>query len=107
MAGIEFVHEAIMHIISERCYALIIIVSPDFFRSSANNFFTSYAQALNIEEGKNKIFPCLYRDCILPKTLKFYFVLNYIRAGNLYNFWDRLKESLERAALINGTKLEN
>lgn len=102
MGGIEFVHEAIMHAISERCHALIIIVSPDFFRSPANTFFTSYAQALSIEKGRNKIFPCLYRDCILPDTLRFYFVLNYIRAGNLFNFWDKLKESLEKAALMDG-----
>lgn len=104
IGGIQFEHEAIMHAISERCLSLIIIVSPDFLRSSANTFFTNYATALNIEKGKNKIFPCLYRECILPDTLRFYFVLNYYRAGKLYNFWDRLKDSLERAKFIDNTK---
>lgn len=41
------------------------------------------------------IIPCLYENCILPPNLSFYFVLNYQRSGKLYNFWDKLKQSIQ------------
>lgn len=86
-----------MHLISVRCNRLIIIVSKAFLRSPENNFFVNYTQALGIEQGKNKIIPCLYEHCDLPQTLKIYFILNYLRSGSLYNFWDKLRETLETA----------
>lgn len=43
-------HDAILRLISERCNRLIVIMSPAFFKSAANTFFMSYAQALGIGE---------------------------------------------------------
>jgi len=48
VAGVEFEHEAVMKLISERCNRLLIIVSPNFLKSSANKFFLNYTQALSI-----------------------------------------------------------
>lgn len=48
VAGVEFEHEAVMKLISERCNRLLIIVSPSFLKSSANKFFLNYTQALSI-----------------------------------------------------------
>lgn len=94
LGGIMFEHEAIMRLISERCNRLIVIVSPAFLKSSANEFFVSFAQALAIEEKRRKIIPCLYEYCNLPKPLSFYFHLKYYQSGKLFNFWDKLSDSI-------------
>lgn len=48
IGGVTYEHEAVMKLIYNRCNRLIIIVSPSFLESSANQFFMSYAQALSI-----------------------------------------------------------
>lgn len=95
IGGVSFEHEAILKLISERCNRLIVIVSPAFLESPANNFFVNFATALGITERRRRIIPCLYRQCVLPETLEFYFLLNYQRSGKLWNFWDKLKKSIE------------
>uniref|UniRef100_A0A0K8TL98 Putative tir domain protein n=1 Tax=Tabanus bromius TaxID=304241 RepID=A0A0K8TL98_TABBR len=99
LGGIPFEHEAIMRLISERCNRLVIVVSPNFFRSPANSFFVSYAAALGIEQRRRKIVPCVYRACELPPTLSFYFLLYYERSGRFWNFWDKLRDSLQATVI--------
>lgn len=48
VAGLEFEHEAVMELISERCNRLLIIISPNLMKHSANKFFLNYTQALSI-----------------------------------------------------------
>lgn len=50
MVGGQFEHEAVMNLIAERCNRLVVIVSPAFFESAANTFFTNFAQAIAIGE---------------------------------------------------------
>lgn len=94
VAGIEFEHEAVMKLISERCNRLLIIVSPSFLKSSANKFFLNYTQALSIEKRQRKIIPCIYKSCELPVQLKYIFNLDYNRKG-LYDFWGKLRDSIQ------------
>ncbi|KAI4503038.1 hypothetical protein M0802_002082 [Mischocyttarus mexicanus] len=94
IGGISFEHEAVMTLISERCNRMIIIISPNFFKSSANQFFMNYAQAVSIDKRQRKIIPCIYQKCVLPPQLSYMFVLDYTRVG-LYDFWGRLRDSIQ------------
>lgn len=48
LIGGQFEHEVVMNLIADRCNRLIVIVSPAFFESPANTFFTNFAQAIAI-----------------------------------------------------------
>lgn len=39
--------------------------------------------------------PCIYKKCILPPQLNFYFSLHYENRGKLFNFWDKLQQSIQ------------
>ncbi|KAJ8932755.1 hypothetical protein NQ314_014455 [Rhamnusium bicolor] len=67
----------------------------------------SFAQAIGIEQRQRKIIPCLYKACEnLPPELACYFLLDYRRSGKLWNFWDKLYDSL-RTAKHKTTTSEN
>ncbi|XP_062550965.1 myeloid differentiation primary response protein MyD88 [Armigeres subalbatus] len=95
LAGITFEHEAIIKLITERCRRLVVVISREFLKSSLNNFFVMYAQALQIDQKKRKIIPCVYERLELPANLKFYFILDYKRSNKLYNFWDKLEDAIK------------
>ncbi|XP_058832961.1 myeloid differentiation primary response protein MyD88 [Topomyia yanbarensis] len=95
LAGISFEHEAIIRLISERCRRLVVVISKEFLRSPLNEFFVTFAQALQIEQKKRKIIPCVYERLELPANLKFYFILDYKRSNKLYNFWDKLMDAIK------------
>lgn len=50
---------------------------------------------LSIEQRRRKIVPCIYKRCILPPQLNFYFSLHYENRGKLFNFWDKLQQSIQ------------
>lgn len=96
-----------------RCARLIVVISPAFLESNANKFFYSVAQSISIGEfpGRNpetgekrrnfaeqrqrKIIPCIYKDCgKLPPELDCYFKLDFRRSGALWNFWEKLRDSI-------------
>lgn len=82
--------------ITERCDRLIVVLSPEFFKSPANTFFINYTQALGIQQSKRKIIPCLFKSCQLPPSLSYLFVLNYMRMNKYWNFWQKLHDSLQK-----------
>ncbi|EGI65212.1 PREDICTED: myeloid differentiation primary response protein MyD88 isoform X3 [Acromyrmex echinatior] len=109
VAGLEFEHEAVMELISERCNRLLIIVSPNLMTHSANKFFLNYTQALSIEKRQRKIIPCIYKSCDLPFQLKYIFNLDYNRKG-LFDFWGRLRDSIQTSnstATSSSTQIGN
>lgn len=87
--------DAIMRMISERCERLLVIVSPAFFESSVNQFFLKFAQVAAIEQDKRKIIPVIYEKCILPSYLSIYWKLEYYRQSRYFNFWEKLRESIQ------------
>ncbi|XP_058465595.1 myeloid differentiation primary response protein MyD88-like [Malaya genurostris] len=95
LAGISFEHEAIIRLITERCRRLLVIISKEFLRSPLNEFFVTFTQALQIEQKKRKIIPCVYERLELPANLKFLHVLDYKRSNKLYNFWDKLVDAIK------------
>ncbi|XP_046389681.1 myeloid differentiation primary response protein MyD88 isoform X1 [Ischnura elegans] len=99
VGGLTFEHEAIMKLISERCNRLIVVVSPNFLKSEANKFFVTFAQALGIEQRQRKVVPCLYQRCQLPPELSYYFLLDFNRAGKLWNVWEKLRDSIQAPSL--------
>lgn len=46
------------------------------------------------EQNRRNIVPCVYKSCILPPQLNFYFALHYENRGRLFNFWDKLQQSI-------------
>jgi len=94
MPGVMFEHEVIGRVIEERCNRLLIIFSPSFLESQANQFLVSYTQALALETRQRKIIPVMYKRCALPPSVRYSFCLNFNRSGKLWNFWDRLSQSL-------------
>ncbi|XP_035739489.1 myeloid differentiation primary response protein MyD88-like [Vespa mandarinia] len=105
IGGINFEHEAVMTLISERCNRMIIIISPNFFKSSANEFFLNYSQAISIDKRQRKIIPCLYKKCVLPLQLKYMFILDYTRVG-LYDFWERLRDSIQVSNTLHNRNIK-
>ncbi|KYN02200.1 PREDICTED: myeloid differentiation primary response protein MyD88 [Cyphomyrmex costatus] len=109
VAGLEFEHEAVMELISERCNRLLIIVSPNLMKHSTNKFFLNYTQALSIEKRQRKIIPCIYKSCELPFQLKYIFNLDYNRKG-LFDFWGKLRDSIQApnsTATCSSTQIGN
>lgn len=87
--------DVIVRLIAERCNRLVVIISQSFFLSNANKYFVSFAQSIGIEQGKRKIIPCIYSSCKIPPELSCYFMLDYTKAGKLWNFWDKLYDSIQ------------
>ncbi|XP_078047688.1 myeloid differentiation primary response protein MyD88 isoform X2 [Augochlora pura] len=107
IAGITFEHVAIMTLISERCNRLIVIVTSNFLKSSANKFFLNYAQALSIEKCQRKVIPCRYETCQLPPQLSYVSTVDYYRAG-FYDFWGKLRDSIQTPSqAIRGFEKQN
>lgn len=100
IGGLPFEHAAIMQLIRERCRRLIVIVSPTFLKSPANNFFITFAQAVGLEQQQRKIIPCIYLKFPRPPqlSLSFYCVLDFTRTSHLWNNWERLSQSLRSAS---------
>lgn len=91
--------DAILRMISERCERLIVVISQAFLNSHANEFLTSFAQSLGIEQGRRKIIPLLYESLEgkpIPISLRYYHILNYQRSGRYMNFWEKLRDSIKR-----------
>ncbi|EZA47431.1 Myeloid differentiation primary response protein MyD88 [Ooceraea biroi] len=89
-----FEHDAIMRLISERCNRLLIILSPNFLKCSANKFLLSFTQALSIEKRQRILIPCIYERCEVPLQLRYIYNLDYNCKG-LYDFWGKLSNSIK------------
>jgi len=37
----------------------------------------------------------MYQECELPPSVRYSFCIRYSRAGKLWNFWDKLSQSLQ------------
>ncbi|XP_053662782.1 myeloid differentiation primary response protein MyD88 [Anopheles marshallii] len=94
LGGSNFEHEVISRLISERCRRVVVIISKAFLESPLNDFTVTFAQALQIEKKERKVIPCVYDRCELPPHLRYTCRLDYQRSQNLYNFWDKLADSI-------------
>ncbi|CAH1404907.1 unnamed protein product [Nezara viridula] len=94
VGGVSFEHEAIMQLIRYRCKRLIVVVSPSFLNSPANQFLLTFAQALGIEQRQRKIIPCTYSNCQLPLQLRYHFILNFGRSAKHWDLWRQLSQSI-------------
>lgn len=96
LPGFESQFAPISTLLSERCHRIILIYSPDFFLSAANNFYINYVQADGIESNRVNIIPCMYRKCNLPNNHRYYHKLYYTPPGekSTYDFWERLSDTL-------------
>jgi len=94
LPGVMFEHEAIGKVIEERCNRLLVILSPSFLQSEGNKFLVSYTQALALETRQRKIIPCMYKRCERPMSVRYSYCLDYNRAGTLWNFWEKLSNSI-------------
>lgn len=52
------------------------------------------------DKRQRKVIPCLYEKCQLPPQLEYMVILDYNRVG-LYNFWKKLRDSVETTNKIN------
>ncbi|KAK6633932.1 hypothetical protein RUM44_004539 [Polyplax serrata] len=95
IGGLQFEHDAIIKLIAERCRRLVVVVSSNFLKSKANKFFVTFAQALALDIRERKVIPILYEKCEVPPELSYYFFLDYNRASKLWNFWDKLRDSIQ------------
>lgn len=95
LPGLSFESDAMLSLLSKRCNRLIIIVSKAFLSSPMQIFITNFAQALGIEHDQRKIIPCVLEPCDLPQMLRYCYRLDYYRNNKLFNFWDKLDQSLK------------
>ncbi|CAH0604454.1 unnamed protein product [Chrysodeixis includens] len=106
-AGHMTPYAPVAQLISERCQRIILVCSPEFLSSQANTFYRDYAQAVSIESSYHKIIPIMYRECQLPSHLAFYHKLYYNEDEEraMYDFWLKLKQSLELARVGGASRL--
>lgn len=98
MSGLSFEHDAIRRLLTERCNRLIVILSPAFVLSPLNEFIANLAQSVGIKQRTRKLIPCVYEPCDLPEIFQHMHLLNYKRSKNLFNYWDKLFNSVQTAS---------
>lgn len=102
VGGINFEHEAIVRLVSERCNHLVVILSNNFVRSNpVNKFYTNFAQAQGIVEKKRKVVPLNY-NCdfeLIPPQLKYHYMLDWRKE----NFFTILNRSIGCAPTLANT----
>ena len=88
--------DTVTRLISERCQRVIVILSPAFLKSPANEFFTNFALNLGMEQQKRKILPCVYEPCEVPAMLRCQVMLDFRRSQKsiFYNFWEKFRDSI-------------
>lgn len=89
-----------MQHISRCCRHLIVIFSNEFFNSSVNQFLISYAHWKGIAETKRLVIPCVPKPCNIPEPWDSYRMLHYYKQSPLYNFWDKLLQSVTKRSDI-------
>lgn len=94
VGGLQFESDSIVRLIIERCTRVIVVLSPEFLASSANNFFVLFAHALSVDQRRRIVIPCLYRPCVKPTVISFCHSLDYYRAKGYWNYWEKLRDSL-------------
>lgn len=100
MLGGEHENEALRQQISWCCRHLIVIFSDEFFRSPVNQFLITYAHWKGVKDTKRMIIPCLPKPCNIPEPWDSYRVLYYYKQTPLYNFWDKLLQSVSKESEI-------
>ncbi|KAG7175226.1 Myeloid differentiation primary response protein MyD88-like [Homarus americanus] len=94
VGGLQFESDSIVRLIIERCTRVIVILSPEFLASSANNFFILFAHALSVDQRRRIVIPCLHKPCVKPAVISFCHSLDYYRAKGYWNYWEKLRDSL-------------
>ncbi|XP_050733688.1 myeloid differentiation primary response protein MyD88-like [Eriocheir sinensis] len=94
VGGLQFESDSIVRLIIERCMRVIVVLSPEFLASNANNFFVLFAHALSIDQRRRIVIPCLYKPCVKPPVISFCHSLDYYRAKGYWNYWEKLRDSL-------------
>ncbi|KAL4706317.1 hypothetical protein ACJJTC_004926 [Scirpophaga incertulas] len=97
----------VAQLILERCHRIILVYSPAFLKSPANNFYSNYAQAVGIETNKRNIIPIVYKPCTLPHNLMYYHRLVYNEGDDWvpYDFWKKLAQTLDKVKLANSSNV--
>nr|XP_045624951.1 myeloid differentiation primary response protein MyD88-like [Procambarus clarkii] len=94
VGGLQFESDSIVRLIIERCTRVIVVLSPEFLASSANNFFILFAHALSVDQRRRIVIPCLHKPCTKPAIINFCHSLDYYRAKGYWNYWEKLRDSL-------------
>ncbi|XP_066975455.1 myeloid differentiation primary response protein MyD88 [Macrobrachium rosenbergii] len=94
IAGLQFETEAVVRVITERCSRVIVVLSPEFLASNVNRYFTGFAHALSVDQRSRIIIPCQLERCERPAIISFCHSLDYFRAQGLWNYWEKLRDSL-------------
>uniref|UniRef100_A0A2M4AMH2 Putative tir domain protein n=1 Tax=Anopheles triannulatus TaxID=58253 RepID=A0A2M4AMH2_9DIPT len=100
LAGGNCEHAVLIRLITERCRRLVVLISQAFLESPMYTFTVTFAHALQIEKRQRKVIPCVIEKCEVPQHLKFTFMLDYLRQRELFNFWDKLTDSVRDPAKI-------
>ncbi|XP_068200543.1 myeloid differentiation primary response protein MyD88-like [Palaemon carinicauda] len=94
VAGLQFETEAVVRVITERCSRVIVVLSTEFLASNVNRYFTGFAHALSVDQRSRIIIPCQLERCERPAIINFCHSLDYYRAQGLWNYWEKLRDSL-------------
>uniref|UniRef100_A0A182FXQ1 Uncharacterized protein n=1 Tax=Anopheles albimanus TaxID=7167 RepID=A0A182FXQ1_ANOAL len=94
LAGGDCEHTVLIRLIKERCRRLVVIISRAFLESPMNMFIVKVIRAMQIEQHQFRIIPCVIERCEIPQHMNFSFQLDYLRLRELFNFWDRLTDSI-------------
>jgi len=82
--------DAVTKLISERCNKVAVILTPEFFNSTANKFYSSLAQSRAITENKRSFLPIVRRHTELPNNISMLTKLSADPNSKNPYFWRKL-----------------
>lgn len=82
--------EAVTKLISERCNKVAVILTPEFFNSTANKFYSTLAQSRAITENRRSFLPIVRRNTELPNNISMLTKLSADPNSKNPYFWRKL-----------------
>ncbi|XP_059175662.1 myeloid differentiation primary response protein MyD88-like isoform X2 [Physella acuta] len=81
-------------IISERCRHMIVVLSPNFLKSEACEFQSTFAHALSPGARNKRIVPIKIEECEMPNILRIMACCDFTKKDLWVWSWDRLARSI-------------
>ncbi|XP_065662464.1 myeloid differentiation primary response protein MyD88-like [Hydra vulgaris] len=86
--------EQVCSVILEKCRKVIVILSPNFNKSSYCQTHAKIASSSLLVNNKHKVIPILYEKCEIPLFLKYFSRLDYTDPHTSSYFWPCLIKAI-------------
>lgn len=87
-------HDTNIMLIKQRCRRMLIVLSPNFLKSRACEFQTSFAAGLAIDQQRRMLIPIFYAPCETPLILRYVSKIDFTKPDVKEWVWGKLISSL-------------